>query len=138
LTQIAIPSESTPRRFQVVAAGFAAGALAHAWWLLGTLLNLAPLPGYAAWRHAPFVLIDAGLAYLAARRPRLLLLPLVALLAQQATTHGANAWRTWDEQHQVGWYDSAILAFLAGGVLLSAEHIVKSRRGAARVDPGAR
>jgi hypothetical protein len=99
------PTE-TPRRnlvTTIIAIGFAFGAIEHAVGfvlLVGFQIGYA---GYPAWRHAGFTFIDTAIAYVAARYPDRLFIPVLAFFIEQTATNGVDAWREWRAEHGVLW-----------------------------------
>lgn len=92
------PVENSPRPLPVVvrlvAIGFSLGAAEH---LAGAVLLFfgVPLfpPPYPAWRHAVMSLADAGIVWIAVKRPALLIPALVAFLVEQLVVNGPFVWR---------------------------------------------
>ena len=104
--------------FRLMAVGFTAAALVHAGEGIAGILGYQ-LRDYPLWRHGLFVLLDAGLALIAVRSPRLLWAPLLLVLAQQTTTHGREVWDTWRSRHDIAWLSLSTMIFLIASAILA-------------------
>lgn len=102
----------------LIAVGYALGSLTHAAGLFLLLFHIEMYgEGYPAWRHAAFTVVDASIAWIAARHPDRLFLPLLAFFIEQSATHGLQAWREWTSMGQIPWMTGAMLAlFLAATI----------------------
>jgi hypothetical protein len=76
---------------QVTAAGFLVGSSAHAVGLLlmGFGIELYGA-GYPPWRHVVFVVVDALVAWISARRSSVRVFPLAAFCVDQIAEHGVR------------------------------------------------
>jgi hypothetical protein len=76
---------------KVTAAGFLVGSSAHAVGLLlmGFGIELYGA-GYPPWRHVVFVVVDAVVAWISARRPSVRVFPLAAFCVDQIVEHGVR------------------------------------------------
>jgi hypothetical protein len=76
---------------RVIGIGFAAGSAVHAaaFLLMGLGLFLYGTT-YPAWRHVVMAAVDAGIAWIAWRRPAWLLAALAAWVLEQTLTNGVE------------------------------------------------
>lgn len=125
LTEVAERSTPVPVWRRFIATAFAAGALAHFAGFVAGAFRPELLRGYPLWRHAIFTVVDLATAYIALRRPRLLLAALLLFLTQQLFSHGAAVWDAWTVSRPVDWWGGAVLAFLIVAVVLSARDRMK-------------
>jgi hypothetical protein len=96
---------------RLIAVGYALGSLAHATGWLLLLFHVEMYgAGYPAWRHVAFTVADASIAWIAARYPDHLFLPLLAFFIEQSATHGLEAWREWTSTGEILWGTAAMLA----------------------------
>jgi hypothetical protein len=115
--------------FRIAATGAAVAAAIHVAALtIPVFARSAYPPGYPAWRHVLFVLIDTALAWLLVKRPRWLLWPYAVLTAQVMLGHGVHAWRSWTASGRVAWLDAAAVI----GVLLILVLLIADRGAAQR------
>jgi hypothetical protein len=102
----------------LIAVGYALGSLTHATgWLLLLFRVEMYGAGYPAWRHAAFTVADALIAWMAARRPDHLFLPLLAFFIEQSATHGVQAWRDWTSMGKNPWMTGAMLALFLSATI---------------------
>jgi len=115
------------RRFQVVAAGFALGALAHATEASATLSGHG-VRAYPLWRDGLFVGLDGLLAVIAVLRPRQLWLPMLLLVAQQTATHGREVVQIWRAERGIAWLSLVTMTFVVASTLVALHYRWSVRR----------
>jgi hypothetical protein len=116
-------------RRRLIAVGFALGSVEHAVLLILLWFHVEVYAGYPWWRHAAFTVVDGLIAYLAARRPDWLFIPLLAFLIEQILTNGAEAWREWQAIHHVLWVVVVMHVLISGAVVSTAIDRRLSLRG---------
>jgi hypothetical protein len=121
--------------FVLAAAGAAVAVAIHGAALAMPAFAAATYPpGYPAWRHGTFVLIDATVAWLFLRRPAWFVWAYGVLTLQVLYSHGGSAWTSWHHDGRVAWIDGlALVAIPLALGLLVVDYW--TRRGAPALSP---
>jgi hypothetical protein len=105
---------------RLIAIGFALGSVEHAVLLILLGFHIEVYAAYPAWRHAAFTVVDALIAYVAARHPDRLFVLLLAFLIEQIATNGVTAWREWQATHHVLWLVVVIHVLILSATIAAA------------------
>ncbi len=100
--------------FTLLASGFFVAAAFHAVAIVLPQIG----PPSPAWRHALFVLVNAGVGLGMLKRPRWFTPIFGLLVAQQLVSHGLFSWEVWQTEHRLDWGSVVVFVFMPATLVL--------------------